>query len=327
MGAEGLLQRNSRGEVVQGTERGSNSQTGLGHWRSDAGRDVYAAAYAQALGSLRPTLERDVATQYGSVRLYRFGPAAEVERPPLLLLPGRASGAPMWSANIPRLSADRAVFAIDALGDAGMSVQRHALHTERDQAQWIHDLIVACGWPRIHLVGHSFGGSLAMTYSLQHSDRVASLVLLEPILVFAPLRWKMYLDAALASAPLVPRRLRMRALAAIGGEQDIDFGDPLARMIAAASEHYTAKLPTPRLPTRAALRKLHVPVLLALAARSAVHDSERALELARATLGSVRAQIWPGTTHSLPMERADEIVAEILRFIRGHDASLAPTTT
>src|SRR5687768_15527656 len=95
----------------------------VGHWDSAAGQDRYLAAYATAFADMpQPAQTLDVRTSYGIVRVYRFT-GAERATAPLVLLPGRASGVPVWADNLPSLLEIGDVYAIDLLGEPGMSVQ------------------------------------------------------------------------------------------------------------------------------------------------------------------------------------------------------------
>ena len=88
----------------------------------------------------KPTRTIDVQTSFGVVRVYQWvNPDAPIL--PVVLLPGRGSGAPMWSENLPSLLAQRTVYAMDALGDAGLSAQTVPLTSAADQATWILSLI------------------------------------------------------------------------------------------------------------------------------------------------------------------------------------------
>ena len=103
----------------------SRDRSRVGHFRSAAGEQAYLAAYRDAMNLLlTPRSTLDLETAFGHVRLYEFG-AASADRAaiPVVLLPGRTSGVPMWASNLPDLAAARITYALDALGDAGLSVQ------------------------------------------------------------------------------------------------------------------------------------------------------------------------------------------------------------
>ena len=174
---------------------------------------------------------------------------------PVLLLPGRTSGVPMWSENLADLLAHHSVIAVDALGDAGLSVQSTPLTSTEDQAIWIDEVVRRLAPEGVHLVGHSFGGATAVTYARLHPERVRSLVLLEPVFTFGYPPARLMAWTVLASLPVLPEAWRERALAEVGGGERAEPGDPIATMINAGAAHYRAQLPNPRLLTDPAARR------------------------------------------------------------------------
>ena len=72
----------------------------LGDFRNDAGREMYLRAYDTAMAELpRPSVEKDVPTSLGTVRAYEWT-GSLADREPVVLLPGRSSGVPMWGENL-----------------------------------------------------------------------------------------------------------------------------------------------------------------------------------------------------------------------------------
>jgi pimeloyl-ACP methyl ester carboxylesterase len=259
----------------------------------------------------------DLETTFGRVRVYEFA-AADPTPVPAVLLPGRASGVPMWTRNLPDVAAVRTTYALDALGDAGMSIQTRPIREAADQADWLDQVLARLPGRAVHLVGHSFGGWLAANYAARRPERVRTLTLLEPVLVFQGLRRQVYLTSLPTSLPFLPRRWRDHMLAAIGGGP-IDPDDPVAQMISAAVDHYAVTLPLPRRLTAAQLGGLRMPVYAALAGRSAMHDGARAADVARAAVPGATVTFWPAATHSLPLEQAAPLDRMILDFMAAHD--------
>jgi pimeloyl-ACP methyl ester carboxylesterase len=297
----------------------------VGHFRSEEGRKEYAASYAAAMGQLpEPTRTMDLDTDFGTVRVYEFSSARTRGSTPIVLLPGRTSGVPMWEANLPGLAEERIVYALDALGDAGMSVQTRRIGDAADQAAWLDQALARLGEPKVHLVGHSFGGWLAANYAARYPERVATLSLLEPVFVFGGIRWQVYLKSIPASLPFLPRSWREAMLADFGGAEEIDPDDPVARMISDATEHYVAKLPLPERLSPERLRSLSMPVSAAMASDSAMHDSAAATRVAREDVRDLRIRTWPGATHSLPMEFSDRLDRELLEFMAAHEPPGTP---
>ena len=62
-----------------------------------------------------------------------------------------------------------------------------------------------------------------------------------------------------------------------------------------------------------------MPVYAALGARSAMHDAAAAVEVARANVRNVRAELWADATHSLPMEFPGPLDRAALDFMAAHE--------
>lgn len=290
----------------------------FGHFRSLAGEQAYKSSYGAAMETLpKPTRTLDIKTDYGTVRVYEFGTAKQ-SAIPIVLLPGRSSGVPMWKTNIAELAAHHTVYALDAIGDAGLSVQTTALKDSSDQAQWLDQVFIQLKLMKVHVVGHSFGGWLAANYAVRYPKRVATLSLLEPVFVLQGLRWQVYLQATLAILPFIPQRVRDTMLSSIGGGAKVDRNDPVARMIADASAYFSTKVPQPTRITQQQLQTLTMPVFVALGGKSAMHDPLAAAEIAR-TIKHSQVKVWPDGTHSLPMEFTAEIDQALLAFIKNNE--------
>ena len=221
---------------------------GVGYFRSAEGREEYVGHYQQAMEQLpQPTAVHDISTDYGIVRMYEWSTPETAGGTPVMLLPGRSSGVPMWSANLPGFVESHRVLAFDALGDAGLSVQSAPLTSVEDQAAWVDEVITALAPDGVHLVGHSFSGATAAAYARLHPERVRSLTLLEPVFTFAYPPAEMLWWATVATLPGVPEGIREYALLQIGGSDEewaegVD-ADPVALMIASATKHFAARLP------------------------------------------------------------------------------------
>ena len=184
--------------------------------------------------------EWDVATSWGTVHATLFPGPEGSTKTPILLLPGWGAGIPMWRDLLPVLTRERPVYAVDALGDAGLSNQSVPLKAPDANAGWISETLTAIGAPPVHVVGHSFGGWLAADFALRHPEQTVSLSLFDPVQIFSSLKWEVYLLAIPASIPLLPQSWRDAALARIGGNETIDHNDPLARMIDAGTKGYSS---------------------------------------------------------------------------------------
>lgn len=287
----------------------------VGHFRNAPAFQAYAAAYQEALAAMpTPTRVLDLPTSHGVVRVYEWvNPQASAV--PVVLLPGRASGVPMWSQNLPALLPHRTVYAMDALGDAGMSAQSVPLTDPADQAVWIEETLAGLGIDRAHVVGHSFGASSATALALHRPGRVASLTLLDPALVLHPLRISTVLWSIPVHLPFLPQSWRDAAVVRMAGEDPaaVTSDDPVARMVTAGGNGYSAALPTPTPLTDDQLRALSMPTYVAIAESSPFTRGQESVDRA-ALIPDAQARRWPGTTHSLPMQVPDELAAELADF-------------
>lgn len=292
----------------------------VGAWRSAEGRAAYLTAYDRVMATLpEPAETHDVTTGYGTVRAYLFTTPENATKTPVVLLPGWGSGAPMWQSNLPDLVAERPVYALDALGDAGRSVQSAPLDSAAAQAAWVEEALAELEVEQAHVVGHSFGGWSATNYAVRHPGRVATLSLLEPVVTFSALPLGLVLRSIPSALPFLPQSWREAALADIGGTEEIDPDDPMTAMISAGTQHYASQRSAPSRFDRAQLQRLTAPVYVAMAEESSVTDPATAVENARADLPDGTVTMWSGATHSLPFEKTAEVDAEILAFMAEHD--------
>ncbi len=290
---------------------------GVGHFRSADGRDSYVAAYERAMAILPPpSAVHDVPTRFGTVRVYEWTSPQTADSVPVVLVPGRASGVPMWGENLPGFLPEHRVLAFDALGDAGLSVQAAPLTSTDDQALWIDDALSGLGVETAHVVGHSFGGASAASYAKQFPEKVRSLTLLEPVFTFGYPPARMLFWASVSTLPGLPTSWRDTALAKVGGVDDYDSDDAMAAMISEGSQHFSAALPTPSPLSDDELRALAMPTYVAIAERDSLVGGEKAAARAR-QLADAEVLVFPDTTHSLPMQAKDRLNSELPEFWRG----------
>jgi len=92
-----------------------------------------------------------------------------------------ASAAGAWRATLPALAERYRVIAPDLLGFGKTAAAPDGRH---DRERWIAQLravIGAIDAPRVHLVGSSLGGGLALHLALQKADRVDRIALISPL--------------------------------------------------------------------------------------------------------------------------------------------------
>ncbi|MEV0990352.1 alpha/beta fold hydrolase [Streptomyces sp. NPDC049949] len=275
-----------------------------------ASREFFAAYEALLARWPAGTAEIDVPTPYGTTRVHAYGPAGA---PAVLLLHGGGSTGAVWYANAAALGAHHRVLAVDVLGDAGRSVRAgRPLRTTADLMAWLDALLDGLGLRCAHLLGHSYGAWIALTYALRAAGRVDRLVLLDPTRCFAGFRP----GFLLRSLPVLacPRRSRVLAYVdreAAGTDTDADW----KRLFAlAASDFADRKLIVGRRPDARALK---APLLVLLAGRSGAHDPEKVAARVREAVPHARIERLPRLTHyALPTAAPAETNRLVCEFLR-----------
>ncbi|SDU81136.1 alpha/beta fold hydrolase [Jiangella alkaliphila] len=304
------------GGVVVAAAFALRSPSPVGHWDSAEGQDRFLAAYDAAFADLpEPAETIDVRTEFGIVRVYRFaGTGAATARPPLVLLPGRASASPVWADNLPSLLRIGDVYTIDLLGEPGMSVQERPITSDADQAAWLHQTLDALPEESFHLVGLSIGGWTAANLVLHEPAHVASLTLIDPVYVFAGMPFETIVRSLPASVSWLPRSWRDSFNSYTAGGAPVE-DEPVADMIEAGMQHYRLKLPQPTRISEERLATIELPVLAIIAGRSVMHDSQAAAETAERALPDAMVRVYPDASHAVNGEHPDEIAADIAALV------------
>ncbi|MGK5557561.1 alpha/beta fold hydrolase [Actinomadura kijaniata] len=284
----------------------------IGGFRDARSGERFHAAYERTLRELWPGPKEtlDVPTSFGTTRVYRAGPSGGR---PIVLLSGAGGNALMWHRYVGALSRRHPVVAVDTVGEPGASVQTAPIGDGRDGAAWLEELLAALEVREAHVVGCSYGGWLALHHQIHHPGRTASLVLLDPA-GFADPGWRFFTWAIAGGlAGLAPRPLRPPLARLVSNRTILET--ELMRMMR-ATMGFRRGLPAARVLTDEELRRVRVPCLFLLGARSALHDSRRVAERVRALVPGARVEIVPGAGHALPTDRPDLVTERVLTAAR-----------
>ena len=286
----------------------------VGHFRDEAARNRFLEAYRVGMEFLPAVSQSfDIATTFGSTRVHRFDGPTDGGTP-VVMLPGRNASTPMWRANLPGVLSVRTAYCVDLIGEPGLSVQTRALTGDDDQAQWLDETLAGLGLDRAHLLGVSIGGRAAVACAVWRPGRVASLVLLDPAMTFAPIPAKTAVAAIALQLPRVPAGLRRRVLRWIAGGAEVDDAEPEAALISAGTTDFVVQTPMPRVFTDDQLRSLPMPVLALIAGRSVMLDPARASARARKLLRHGQIEVWTDASHALNGEYPAEIATRTRAF-------------
>jgi pimeloyl-ACP methyl ester carboxylesterase len=114
--------------------------------------------------------------QYVTIHGYRRAFVKAGSGPALLLLHGLACDHTTWNRVLTRLAENYTVIAPDFLGH-GESAKPRADYSIGGYANGMRDLLTVLGIDRATVIGHSFGGGVAMQFAYQFPERTERLIL------------------------------------------------------------------------------------------------------------------------------------------------------
>ncbi|SFN40323.1 MULTISPECIES: alpha/beta fold hydrolase [unclassified Streptomyces] len=301
-------------------ETAARPRADVGRYVSEAWRERHFAACDAVYALGAPALaEEDVETSFGTTHVYRYGAENQAarSRTPVVLVHGAGSCSAMWYLNTPALGADRPVYAIDTLGDPGRSAQRAPIHQPEHAAQWLDETLAGLGLDRVHLVGSSYGGWLALNQAHRRPERLASVTLLDPGgLEKVGLRFFVWIFASLF-ATFAPKAFRPRLAAWL--EQPVLVVPELRAMIRTAVRAYRIRRPAPRPLSEEELSIIRTPLYLVLGRRSLLVHPQRQAERVPRLVPGARAEIISGTGHGPQIDHAEEVNRRMLHFMASAD--------
>jgi pimeloyl-ACP methyl ester carboxylesterase len=291
----------------------------LGHWRSPKREreylDLYATLRREAWDALcergwpKPPDESDVETRFGPTHVFRWPGAGN----PIVLLHGAGTSSLMWAPLIAEL-VGRSVYALDGIGEPGLSVQTAAVPDRDALVAWLDEVFDGLGIDRVHLVGASYGGWIALNAARHSPRRVVSLSLLEPVLTqLRPYFWVHGVGVAAAFA--LPTPVRRPALRRLHMEAAADLDARFSRFGRLGLMQYRRGVPRPVPVTDDELASVITPTLLLLGEKSEIHHSNALLARARATMPNMHGELVAGAGHSLPLDRAEVIGPWLRSFV------------
>lgn len=291
----------------------------VSHFISEKGKEDFQIAYDESMALLpKPNETKDIKTKYGTIRAYYFTKEENKHKEPILLLPGRGASTPMWVPNLEGLRENRPVYTIDLLGEPGMSVQTKVIENQKQQAEWLHEVIEGLGLEKVHIVGVSIGGWTTMNLARYNPERIATASLLDPVFVFAQISIKMILASIPASVPIVPKIIREKMLSYVSGGAEINDDEPIAKLIESGMRNYKLKTPAPDLFSKEDLKNINIPVLALMAEKSTMHNSAKAVETGEKYVKDIDIVNWKNASHAINGEFSNEVNARILDFVEKH---------
>lgn len=147
-------------------------------YKSEVGKREVLGQYRKILASWPvENHQYEVETSLGPTFVIESG---SKNNPPLLLLHGSVSNSYTWYGDVASLSKTHNVYAIDIVGEAGLSAASRPRLESGAYALWLNETINALRLSTCSIVAMSLGGWMALSFATTYPDKVDKLVLLCP---------------------------------------------------------------------------------------------------------------------------------------------------
>jgi pimeloyl-ACP methyl ester carboxylesterase len=277
-------------------------------YKSAEGERVVRERYLEILKHWPvPNQQLRVPTREGETFVIACGPE---NAPPLLLLHGSMANSAMWMGSVAAWGEHFRVYAVDIIGDAGLSAPSRPPLASDAHALWLDDVMQALSLARASIVGMSLGGWLSLDYATRRPERVESLIAICPAGV-----GRQKIGIAFKTIPLrmLGRWGRKKAAELVLGRAPANPSPAVQyflSFIALIHKYFRARIVKLPIFSDQALQRLTMPVLAIVGGKDLLFDS--AETKARLERNVPRAQIryLPEAGHLIPAQ-----TAEILEFL------------
>ena len=240
-----------------------------------------------------------------------------VNHPPLVFLHGWGASHKFWRWAFTAFAPRYRCLAPDLVG-FGLSEKPRREYSIEAYSRWLGSFLDALRFPRVTLVGHSMGGTIALQFALDHPERVEKLAVVNPLLQGSTafggrIKFLMLpLVRTLAFAALRSEGLRRRVV------RDFSFVGPLDDELAGDAARATYQSSTDsmlscmRIDLTGRLASLQVPTL------SVGTDHDRVIVTRQYEWVPARTKaLIPETGHIPIVERPAQFNAILDEFLRG----------
>lgn len=275
-------------------------------YKTDEGGRRLLERYREMLGTWPVACEHlTVPTSQGDTFVIACG---DKGLPPVLLFHGSGSNSLIWMRSAQEWSQEFRLYAIDIIGEPGLSAPSRPPLTSDVYVRWIEEILRSLSVSSVDMVGVSLGGWMALDFATRHPSRVNRLVLMCPSGVG---RQRMSFLFKAVFLLMLGAWGRRKALALVAGSTQTPGPDSLSRYLLSVFKEFRPRRERIPILDDAALRRLEMPVLLIVGGRDALLDSDETLGRMRKLVPHLEARYLADAGHIIPDQ-----ATEILNFLR-----------
>lgn len=258
---------------------------------------------------------------------FDFGAGSASARSTVVLLHASGSSSRQWSGLITQLGARFDTHAVDLHGHGTQPVWRGPQPlTLTDDVALVEPILKRAG--RVHLVGHSYGGAVALKAAALHPSAVESVTVFEPVLF----RWLFDAEpeseaaGGVMAVAVTMRKYLQRGDAYRAAEVFLNYWsgpgtwenlagakrDSMSVRMRSVLAHFEALFAERLSP--ADLRRVRRPMLF-LSGTQSVSSAQRVVSMLRVALPDRQHEALPGMGHMGPVTHAAEVNRKIAHFL------------
>jgi pimeloyl-ACP methyl ester carboxylesterase len=275
-------------------------------YRSEAGARVLREHYLRALQRWPVDNDRiHVPTPEGETFVIASGPESA---PPLVLLHGSGANATQWLDRISELATHFRVYAVDLIGEPGLSAPSRPPLTSERHTVWLDAVLDFLGLERVRIMGVSLGGWLAVDYATRRPGRVDRLALSCPVGIGKPKTGYLFKSILLAPFGRWGRRRMVTGMLGPGMStmppEEVETVVDTVQLVSRNFRYRSGRVPVF---TDEVLRRLTMPVHVLVGQLDVLLDAAGLERRFHAAAPRVTVRVLPGIGHFIPAQIGAEL--------------------
>ncbi len=231
---------------------------------------------------------------------------------PLLLLHAASINSAQWYANVKAWSKHFRLITVDTLGDCGWSRPNQDLENKTQYNKWLVDLIDQLGLDKPHILGHDYGGWLAMNLAISNPEILDKMVLLAPAASIIPLNLSTKINWKMSALPFISPLSKTSRLISKNDLVEKEF----LELLDAAKRSCKSKILYPSVFSDLELLNISNPTLLLIGDQDKMYSPLKAVNRAREFIPNLKSEIIINTGHFLNLEQPEVVNSKVINFLK-----------